>query len=141
MHDRQYRESVAWQNVAYNQPPHLSYYLPDNVGANLKQPDIFTISAIEKDSVKFVSVFEASEPDSASGGFVETDHAGFLGKGYYNFENALGSFATYSLESSKATTAILAIVSCPSRPQPKEGRQMRDKRIYITVFFILLNIH
>jgi hypothetical protein len=29
MHDHQYRMAVAWQNVAYNQPPHLSYYLPD----------------------------------------------------------------------------------------------------------------
>ena len=29
MHDPQYRVSVAWQNVAYNQPPHVSYYLPD----------------------------------------------------------------------------------------------------------------
>lgn len=27
MTDRQYREAVAWQNVAYNQPPHLSYNL------------------------------------------------------------------------------------------------------------------
>ncbi|WAM34558.1 rhamnogalacturonan lyase family protein [Caldicellulosiruptor morganii] len=27
MHNRQYRESIAWQNVAYNQPPHLSFYL------------------------------------------------------------------------------------------------------------------
>lgn len=25
MQDRQYREAIAWQNVAYNQPPHLSY--------------------------------------------------------------------------------------------------------------------
>jgi len=32
MHDLQYRESIAWQNVGYNQPPHLSYYLPDHVG-------------------------------------------------------------------------------------------------------------
>lgn len=29
MHDHLYRMSVVWQNVAYNQPPHLSYYLPD----------------------------------------------------------------------------------------------------------------
>lgn len=27
MHDCQYRESVAWQNVAYNQPAHTSYYI------------------------------------------------------------------------------------------------------------------
>ncbi|MGN1263337.1 MAG: T9SS type A sorting domain-containing protein, partial [Prevotella sp.] len=28
MHDHVYRMGVAWQNVAYNQPPHLGYYLP-----------------------------------------------------------------------------------------------------------------
>ncbi|MGN0108262.1 MAG: Ig-like domain-containing protein, partial [Hominilimicola sp.] len=27
MHDCQYRESVAWQNVGYNQPTHTSYYI------------------------------------------------------------------------------------------------------------------
>lgn len=31
MHDHLYRMSVCWQNVAYNQPPHLGYYLPDSV--------------------------------------------------------------------------------------------------------------
>lgn len=31
MHDAQYREAVAWQNVAYNQPPHPSYYLGDSM--------------------------------------------------------------------------------------------------------------
>ena len=29
MHDHVYRMGVAWQNVCYNQPPHLGYYLPD----------------------------------------------------------------------------------------------------------------
>jgi rhamnogalacturonan endolyase len=27
MHDPVYRLAVAWQNVAYNQPPHTSYFL------------------------------------------------------------------------------------------------------------------
>ncbi len=27
MHDSQYRLAIAWQNVAYNQPPHTSYYI------------------------------------------------------------------------------------------------------------------
>ncbi|WP_245971216.1 rhamnogalacturonan lyase [Sphingobacterium puteale] len=27
MHDPQYRLSIAWQNVGYNQPPHVGYYL------------------------------------------------------------------------------------------------------------------
>lgn len=29
MHDHVYRMGVTWQNAAYNQPPHLGYYLPD----------------------------------------------------------------------------------------------------------------
>lgn len=32
MHDPQYRLSVAWQNVGYNQPPHTSFYM----GAGMK---------------------------------------------------------------------------------------------------------
>ncbi len=34
MHDPQYRLSIAWQNVAYNQPPHTSFYL----GEGMKKP-------------------------------------------------------------------------------------------------------
>ncbi len=36
MHDHVYRMSVAWQNVAYNQPPHLGYYLPDYVASRFE---------------------------------------------------------------------------------------------------------
>ena len=32
MHDPLYRMSIVWQNVAYNQPPHLGFYLPDRYG-------------------------------------------------------------------------------------------------------------
>ena len=31
MHDNIYRLGICWQNTAYNQPPHLGYYLPDVV--------------------------------------------------------------------------------------------------------------
>ena len=31
MHDHVYRMGVAWQNTAYNQPPHLGYYLPASI--------------------------------------------------------------------------------------------------------------
>ena len=31
MHDPQYRLSVAWQNVGYNQPPHPGFYLGDGM--------------------------------------------------------------------------------------------------------------
>lgn len=35
MHDHVYRMGVAWQNTAYNQPPHLGYYLPDYIHGRL----------------------------------------------------------------------------------------------------------
>lgn len=112
MHDLQYRESIAWQNVGYNQPPHLSYYLPDHVGENLKKPDISYVTNLDEApaSIEFAKVFEASTPDTASVGYVESDHAGFLGSAYWNFENVAGSFTSYYLTSKSDTTATLAFV-------------------------------
>lgn len=43
MHDPQYRLSIAWQNVAYNQPPHVGFYLGDGM-KTLPKPNIVTIS-------------------------------------------------------------------------------------------------
>lgn len=39
MHDHLYRLGIAWQNVAYNQPPHLGYYLPDRFAPSIKFVD------------------------------------------------------------------------------------------------------
>lgn len=33
MHDPQYRAAIAWQNVAYNQPPHTSFYVGEEMAA------------------------------------------------------------------------------------------------------------
>ncbi|MDQ1913864.1 rhamnogalacturonan lyase [Paenibacillus sp. GD4] len=41
MHDPVYRLGIAWQNVAYNQPPHTSYYLGTGMAAS-PQPLIYT---------------------------------------------------------------------------------------------------
>ncbi|MEI6554102.1 MAG: rhamnogalacturonan lyase [Paludibacter sp.] len=42
MHDAVYRLGVAWQNAAYNQPPHLGFYIGDGL-TGLSQPDITTV--------------------------------------------------------------------------------------------------
>lgn len=44
MHNPQYRLSIAWQNVAYNQPPHVSYF----IGEGMKTPAKPNISIITK---------------------------------------------------------------------------------------------
>jgi autotransporter-associated beta strand protein len=40
MHDPQYRVAIAWQNVAYNQPPHPGYF----IGAGMYPPPVPPIS-------------------------------------------------------------------------------------------------
>jgi rhamnogalacturonan endolyase len=44
MHNPQYRLSIAWQNVAYNQPPHVSYFL----GQGMKMPPMPKITVVKK---------------------------------------------------------------------------------------------
>ena len=46
MHDAQYRQAIAWQNVAYNQTAHQSYYLPDMV-KKLTKPDVYAVGENE----------------------------------------------------------------------------------------------
>ena len=54
MHDHVYRLGVAWQNTAYNQPPHLGYYLPDSLAPRLMNQEK-VIMANKGDSVHFYS--------------------------------------------------------------------------------------
>jgi len=42
MHDRMYRVAIAWQNVAYNQPPHPSFYIGEEV-----DPPTFNVGLIK----------------------------------------------------------------------------------------------
>lgn len=125
MHDAVYRTAIAWQNTAYNQPPHLGYYLPDMV-KNLKKPDIYVVgegapayvpeennaSADVKPNVPVVnngkSSFDVSTPDKGDG-WTENTNAGFEENGYFNFENAMGSSATWNVFSQNAVTTTLTV--------------------------------
>ena len=51
MHDHTYRMGIAWQNTAYNQPPHLGYYLPDAMKPRLLNDDRYDITAHVGDSL------------------------------------------------------------------------------------------
>ena len=44
MHDPIYRLAIAWQNVAYNQPPHTSFYIGDEMKPQPKANIIFPIN-------------------------------------------------------------------------------------------------
>ena len=51
MHDHTYRMAVCWQNVAYNQPPHLGYNLAEAVAPRLTVPTEMTVAV--GDSISF----------------------------------------------------------------------------------------
>lgn len=118
MHDAVYRTAIAWQNTAYNQPPHLGYYLPDAV-KSLKQPSIYVVGdgaspvePITPDTTPVVnsgkSSFDASTPDEGNG-WSENTNAGFEGNGYYNFENSISSSATWKVFSQTEAKTTLTV--------------------------------
>ncbi|HQG48778.1 MAG TPA: hypothetical protein PK373_06790 [Sedimentisphaerales bacterium] len=46
MHDPQYRLSIAWQNVVYNKPPYVSFFLGQGMAAP-PRPNITLIGSGE----------------------------------------------------------------------------------------------
>jgi hypothetical protein len=41
LHDTQYRTALAWQNTAYNQPPHPSFFIGNGM-ATAPRPTVYT---------------------------------------------------------------------------------------------------
>lgn len=55
MHDLQYRQAIAWQNVGYNQPPHPSFFLGNETDTSLlakRELPQFTINTNELGELK-----------------------------------------------------------------------------------------
>lgn len=117
MHDAVYRTAIAWQNTAYNQPPHLGYYLPDMV-KNLKAPEIFVTGDGMADVPSFdddfpmikdgKSVLDASKPKEGDG-WTENSNAGFEENGYFNFDNKITSYGIWEIFSPKDAKTTLTI--------------------------------
>jgi rhamnogalacturonan endolyase len=89
LHDPQYRVALAWQNTAYNQPPHPGFF----IGANMPTPPRPNIVLVGDDTQEPPPGVVQAETASVGGGTVlETTHGGFNGSGYVNF-SASGGFA------------------------------------------------
>ena len=55
MHDHTYRMGITWQNTAYNQPPHLGFYLPDYVA------QATAIKSVDADVADWIALDEGGE--------------------------------------------------------------------------------
>lgn len=49
MHDPMYRVAIAWQNVAYNQPPHPSFYVGEDMEPQFYHPGSIKVFLMELD--------------------------------------------------------------------------------------------
>jgi rhamnogalacturonan endolyase len=61
MHDKMYRLGIAWQNVAYNQPPDLSFYFGGGMGT-IASPSV-TLKSGKVQTVEAASAEEAKNPN------------------------------------------------------------------------------
>ena len=88
MHDHTYRMAIAWQNTAYNQPPHLGYFLPDYINGKLTSGimgDVNNDCAVDvEDVVSVVNHILGNTPD----GFVEKQ-ADINGDGVIDVEDVV----------------------------------------------------
>jgi len=118
LHDAVYRTAIAWQNTAYNQPPHPGYYLPDAV-KNLKQPEMYVVGELkdpvpdETDDYPVVtdgkSALEICKPVEGDGFECQSDNAGFEGDGFYNFANSVSSYGVWEIFSPQDVKTTLTI--------------------------------
>jgi rhamnogalacturonan endolyase len=89
LHDPQYRVAIAWQNTAYNQPPHPGFFIGANMPAP-PTPNIVLAGTAPPDPGTPTYQLESA---SLGGGTVsENTNGGFVGSGYANF-SATGGFA------------------------------------------------
>lgn len=105
MHDPQYRMAIAWQNGAYNQPPHPGFYLGTDMNAP-PTPNIVLVGApppggssitIEENATGFCSV----------DGTVDNNNAGFTGAGFANANNAANSSVNWRITTPAAGSYTL----------------------------------
>lgn len=107
MHDTQYRAAVAWQNVAYNQPTHTSFFLGNNM-AMPPQPNIITTPFTPAPTPVF-ETYQGEDATLAGGAFVESSNGGFNSTGYINFPTTGGSLTWNQVDGNGGGSTIIRL--------------------------------
>lgn len=106
LHDPQYRVALAWQNVAYNQPPHPSFF----VGANMSTPPTPNITIVGSGTNPGTEDTYQAENGVLGGGTVtETTNAGYLGSAYVNASANGGSLEIQGVDGRGGGSKTLGI--------------------------------
>jgi rhamnogalacturonan endolyase len=106
LHDPQYRVALAWQNVAYNQPPHPSFF----VGANMSTPPMPNITIVGGGTNPGTEDTYQAENGVLGGGTVtETTNAGYIGSAYVNASANGGSLEIQGVDGRGGGSKTLGI--------------------------------
>ncbi|MBP5337785.1 MAG: hypothetical protein J6Z14_00560 [Prevotella sp.] len=105
MHDHVYRMGVAWQNVAYNQPPHLGIYLPDYI-AGLNDDD--SGESTDNEAVVVYEQDYEQENDASTWRFVGVQRGDLT---LQTGDATQGQFIQFSLPGSVNSTAVYSLAS------------------------------
>lgn len=84
LHDAQYRVALAWQNTAYNQPPHPSFYVGDGM-AQPPAPNIVVVGGSDPNPNPTFPTYQAESMTLGGGSVTESTNGGYTGSGYVNF--------------------------------------------------------
>ncbi|MBQ4393532.1 MAG: hypothetical protein II826_10560 [Prevotella sp.] len=106
MHDHVYRMGVAWQNVAYNQPPHLGFYLPDYI-ASLMGGDDSGEGAATEGAVVYEQDYE-QQKDATAWRFVGVQRGDLT---LQTGDAAQGQYIQFSLPASVNSTAVYSLAT------------------------------
>ncbi|MBC8027384.1 MAG: rhamnogalacturonan lyase [Steroidobacteraceae bacterium] len=90
LHDPQYRVAIAWQNTAYNQPPHPGFFIGDGMPTP-PVPNI-TVPGGNPNPNPGTSIYQTESGTVGGGTVVESTNGGFNGTGYVNAP-ATGGFS------------------------------------------------
>jgi hypothetical protein len=102
MHDPQYRVAVAWQNTAYNQPPHPSFFVGDGMAAP-PTPNIYLAGAPVQSAEQ---IYQAENAVNV-GNSIDSNNAGFNGSGFTNFPTNNGSLEFQNVNGGAGGTATI----------------------------------
>jgi rhamnogalacturonan endolyase len=88
LHDPQYRVALAWQNTAYNQPPHPGFF----IGDGMPTPPTPNITVPSGNPNPGTSIYQTESGAVGGGTVLESTNGGYIGTGYVN-SSASGGFS------------------------------------------------
>jgi rhamnogalacturonan endolyase len=101
MHDPQYRMAIAWQNGAYNQPPHTGFYLGTDMSAP-PTPNIVLVGAPPPTGGNELTIQESGTGFCSVDGTIDNNNAGYTGAGFANANNAANAGVNWRITTPSA---------------------------------------